>query len=214
MPAFQILAATGNAHKVREMAAILAPAGIGVLGPDDVGGIPEVVEDGATFRENAVRKAAEIAAATGRVVVADDSGLEVMALGGAPGVYSARYAGPGGNDGRNVAKLLAALEGIRDRRARFVCVIAVAAPNGDVRTAEGEVRGRIIAGPRGDGGFGYDPVFVPEGHTQTFAELPPTVKNGISHRRNALAAAIEAGIFECLATTARAGPGRPEGEQE
>ena len=190
-----ILAATGNAHKIEEMAAILAPAGITVLGAADVGGIPEVVEDGTTFRENAVKKALEVAAATGLMVVADDSGLEVAALGGEPGIHSARYAGEGGNDGRNVAKLLKRLAGEKDRRARFVCVIAVAGPAGLVGTAEGEVAGSILHQPRGEGGFGYDPVFVPLGHEKTFAELPAAVKNGMSHRRNALAAGLAAGLF-------------------
>jgi XTP/dITP diphosphohydrolase len=190
-----ILAATGNVHKVREMSAILAPAGVRLLSAQDVGGIPEVEEDGLTFRDNAIKKACAVAAATGRRVVADDSGLEVEALGGEPGVRSARYAGAGGNDGRNVRKLLARLDGVTDRRARFVCVIAVADPDGLVGTAEGEVRGRISDAPRGSGGFGYDPVFVPAGHAQTFAELPAELKNGMSHRRNALAAALALGLF-------------------
>lgn len=196
MPAsVEILAATGNAHKIREMGAILAPAGVRLLSPAEVGGIPEVVEDGASFRENAVKKACEVAAATGRRVVADDSGLDVTALGGAPGVLSARFAGAGGNDGRNVRKLLGLLEGVAERRARFVCVIAVADPGGLIGTAEGEVRGQIAQAPRGSGGFGYDPVFVPDGYTQTFAELPGSVKNGMSHRGNALAAALAQGLF-------------------
>ena len=190
-----ILAATGNAHKVLEMSAILAPAGVRLLSALDVGGIPEVIEDGASFRENAVKKACEVAAATGRRVVADDSGLEVEALAGEPGVLSARYAGAGGNDGRNVRKLLARLAGVTDRRARFVCVIAVADPGGLIGTAEGEVQGRIVDAPRGTGGFGYDPVFVPAGYEQTFAELPAALKNGMSHRGNALAAALAQGLF-------------------
>ena len=194
-PSIDILAATGNAHKVREMSTILAPAGVRLLSAAEVGGIPEVIEDGATFRENAVKKACEVARATGRRVVADDSGLEVVALAGEPGVFSARYAGEGGNDGRNVRKLLGKLEGVTDRRARFVCVIAVADPGGLVGTAEGEVRGHIALAPRGTGGFGYDPVFVPEGYEQTFAELPAEIKNGMSHRGNALAAAVAQGLF-------------------
>lgn len=190
-----ILAATSNAHKVREMGTILAPAGVRLLSASEVGGIPDVIEDGATFRDNAMKKACEVAAATGRRVVADDSGLEVSALGGRPGVLSARYAGDGGNDGRNVRKLLGELAGVADRRARFVCVVAVADPGGLIGTAEGQVRGRIIHEPRGGGGFGYDPVFVPEGYEQTFAELPADVKNGLSHRGNALAAAVAQGLF-------------------
>jgi XTP/dITP diphosphohydrolase len=191
----EILAATSNVHKVREMSTILAPAGVRLLSAGEVGGIPEVVEDGATFRDNAVKKACEVALATGRRVVADDSGLEVAALGGQPGVLSARYAGEGGNDGRNVRKLLDRLDGVAERQARFVCVIAVADPGGLIGTAEGEVRGQIAHAPRGAGGFGYDPVFVPEGCEQTFAELPAAVKNGMSHRGNALAAAVAQGLF-------------------
>ena len=184
----ELLAATGNAHKVKEMRAILAPAGVRLLSAGDVGGLPDVVEDGATFRENAIKKACAIAAATGRRVIADDSGLEVAALDGAPGVLSARYAGEGGNDGRNVAKLLGALDGHSDRRARFVCVVAVAGPEGLVGTAEGEVRGRIGDQPRGQGGFGYDPVFLDPASGLTAAELPAARKNAISHRGLALAA--------------------------
>ncbi|NLD43708.1 MAG: RdgB/HAM1 family non-canonical purine NTP pyrophosphatase [Chloroflexi bacterium] len=195
----ELLAATGNAHKVDEMRAILAPAGVRLLSARDVGGLPEVDEDGATFRENAIKKACAIAAATGRRVIADDSGLEVAALDGAPGVRSARYAGAGGNDGRNVAKLLAALDGRSDRRARFVCVVAVAGPEGLVGTAEGEVRGRIGDQPRGQGGFGYDPVFIPDGYEQTFAELPDEVKNAMSHRGRALAAALAQGLLAAQA---------------
>ena len=195
----ELLAATGNAHKVDEMRAILAPAGVRLLSARDVGGLPEVDEDGATFRENAIKKACAIAAATGRRVIADDSGLEVAALDGAPGVRSARYAGAGGNDGRNVAKLLAALDGRSDRRARFVCVVAVAGPEGLVGTAEGEVRGSIGDQPRGQGGFGYDPVFIPDGYEQTFAELPAEVKNAMSHSGRALAAALAQGLLAAQA---------------
>ena len=113
-------------------------------------------------------------------------------------MHSARYAGEGGNDGRNLAKLLREMEGVSDRRARFVAVIAVAGPDGLLGTAEGEVRGRIIAEARGDGGFGYDPAFVPEGFELTFGEMPAEVKNKLSHRANALHAAVKAGLFQKL----------------
>lgn len=192
----EIVAATGNKHKIAEIQAILAPLGLRVLSANDVGGMPDVVEDGETFRDNAVKKALAGARALGRTVLADDSGLEVVALHGAPGVYSARYAGEGGNDGRNLSKLLREMTDITDRRARFVAVIAVATPEGLVGTAEGEVRGIIASAPRGQGGFGYDPVFVPEGEVETFAELPAAVKNAMSHRGNALKAAVAAGLFK------------------
>ena len=195
----EILAATGNANKVREMRHILAPLGVKVLSPSDIGGIPDVVENGDSFEENARKKALEVAKAMNRNVAADDSGLEVAALDGAPGIYSARYAGEGGNDGRNVRKLLDNMKQENNRQARFVCVIAVATPNGIVGTAEGEIRGTIARKARGNGGFGYDPVFVPEGGTETFAELPPETKNSMSHRRNALRAAVDQGLFRDLA---------------
>ncbi|MBQ4479671.1 MAG: RdgB/HAM1 family non-canonical purine NTP pyrophosphatase [Victivallales bacterium] len=186
-----LVVATGNLHKVQEIKQILEPYGYQVLGADECGGMPEVVEDGATFRENAVKKAVAAAKALNRTVLADDSGLEVFALGGEPGVFSARYAGEGGNDGRNLAKLLLKLEGVSERGARFVCSIAVASPDGTVLgICEGEVRGRIAAEAHGDGGFGYDPAFIPDGYSQTFGELPAAVKNSLSHRANALRAAL------------------------
>ena len=168
----EILVASGNLHKIREMQAILAPHGIKLLSPQEAGGIPEVIEDGTSFAENAIKKALETARASGRTVLADDSGLEVEALHGEPGIYSARYAGEGGNDGRNVQKLLLKLQGCDMRRARFVCVIAVATAEGLIGTAEGEIKGQITRSPAGTGGFGYDPVFIPDGFQNTFAELP------------------------------------------
>ena len=192
----QIVAATGNAHKVVEMSSILAPYGIEILGAGTRGGMPEVDEDGETFKENAIKKATTCARLWNCPVIADDSGLEVMALGGAPGVHSARYAGEGGNDGRNLRKLLANLEGVEDRRARFVTVVALALPDGTVKTAEGTVSGRIIHEARGTGGFGYDPAFVPDGYDKTFAELPAETKNSLSHRANALKNAVAQGLFE------------------
>ena len=191
-----MVAATGNRHKIEEMQAILAPVGITVTGAAEAGGMPAVEEDGATFTENAIKKALAVARFLRRVVVADDSGLEVAALDGRPGVHSARYAGEGGNDGRNLAKLLREMQGVGDRRARFVAVVAVAGPDGLIGTAEGEVRGTIAAEPRGSGGFGYDPAFVPDGFDLTFGELPAEVKNQLSHRANALQVAVRAGLFQ------------------
>ncbi|NLF93816.1 MAG: RdgB/HAM1 family non-canonical purine NTP pyrophosphatase [Oligosphaeraceae bacterium] len=194
----EIIAATGNAHKVREIQSILAPYQIRVLPAEAAGRMPEVLEDGLTFADNAVLKALAGARAWGRCVLADDSGLEVQALGGAPGVHSARYAGEGGNDGRNLAKLLQNLAGQTDRRARFVCVIALAGPQGLLGVAEGEVRGHIAEAPSGNGGFGYDPVFIPEGYRESFAALPEAVKNTLSHRSRALQAALAQGLFSAL----------------
>ena len=191
----EILVASGNLHKIREMQAILAPHGIKLLSPQEAGGIPEVIEDGTSFAENAIKKALETARASGRMVLADDSGLEVEALHGEPGIYSARYAGEGGNDGRNVQKLLLKLQGCDMRRARFVCVIAVATAEGLIGTAEGEIKGQITRSPAGTGGFGYDPVFIPDGFQNTFAELPEECKNQLSHRARALQAALQQGLL-------------------
>lgn len=181
-----IVLATGNKHKVREVREILQPAGIHVLAADEVGGMPEVEEDRATFEGNAAKKAVECAAALGRVVLADDSGLAVDALSGAPGVLSARYAGEHGNHTANIARVLRELREGGNRRAHFVCVLAVASPDGHVETIEGAVHGAIAESPRGTGGFGYDPIFIPDGHSQTFAELPADTKNRLSHRGDAL----------------------------
>jgi XTP/dITP diphosphohydrolase len=206
----EIAVATGNSHKVEEMAAILAPWGVRPRIARDFGPVPDVVEDGETFLANAVKKAEETARALGCSVIADDSGLVVPALGGAPGVYSARYAGEGGNDGRNVAKLLREMAGMTDRRARFVCMIAVADPEGIAGVVRGEVHGRIIHDPRGGGGFGYDPVFVPDGFEKTFAELPARVKNDLSHRARALRRVAAAGLLTDPDDRAAAGPGGTE----
>ena len=191
----EILVASGNLHKIREMQAILAPHGIKLLSPQEAGGLPEVIEDGTSFAENAIKKALETARASGRMVLADDSGLEVEALHGEPGIYSARYAGEGGNDGRNVQKLLHKLQGCENHRARFVCVIAVATAEGLIGTAEGEIKGQITRSPAGTGGFGYDPVFIPDGFQNTFAELPEECKNQLSHRARALQAALQQGLL-------------------
>jgi len=185
----RLLVATKNRHKVREIAQVLGLREDEVTSALDFPDLPDVVEDGATFEANAVKKAVSLARATGRVTMADDSGLEVDALDGAPGVYSARYAGEPADDAANNAKLLKALARAGDRRARFRCVLALADPSGRVRTVEGCCEGAIAAAPRGAGGFGYDPVFVPEGHERTFAEMAPAEKHRLSHRGRALAAA-------------------------
>jgi XTP/dITP diphosphohydrolase len=184
----KIVLATRNQHKVDEIRAILRPLGVELLSACDFLGAPDVVEDGDTFEANAIKKAVALANATGMAALADDSGLEVDALNGEPGVRSARYSGEGATDARNVAKLLRALVGRSARKARFRCVLALAEPSGRIRTAEGRCEGRIIGEPRGRSGFGYDPVFVPDGHEQTFAEMDSIEKNRISHRGRALAA--------------------------
>ncbi len=187
----RIVIATSNAHKLQEFRAMLEPLGHQVVGAGEMGGMPEVVEDGKTFEENAAKKACQAAMAFHCPVMADDSGLEVLALDGEPGVLSARYAGEGGNDGRNLAKLLGKLQGVTDRRARFVCVIALADERGVLQgCVRGEVQGHMAQAPQGNGGFGYDPAFVPQGYDKTFGELSATVKNSLSHRARALEKAV------------------------
>jgi XTP/dITP diphosphohydrolase len=185
----QLLVATNNAHKVKEIGGILAEFSLPLLTPAEIGGLPELPETGTTFADNAAEKAlaaAQFAQARGLAEVwafADDSGLEVAALGGAPGVYSARYAP---TDPERIARLLRALDGTPDRRARFVCVIALADADRLLASFRGEVCGTIAGAARGVGGFGYDPVFIPDGYDRTFAELGPAVKDRISHRARAL----------------------------
>ena len=184
-----ILIATNNPHKSDEIVAMLAEfPGVRVLTLRDLAEQPpEPVEDGATLEENAYIKAREIHDATGLPTLADDTGLEVDALGGAPGVYSARYAGEGATYADNCAKLVAELEGKENRRARFRTVMCFV---DGARTlfAEGSVEGHIVPVGRGAGGFGYDPIFVPEGSPKTFAEMESAEKNAISHRGRALVA--------------------------
>lgn len=183
----QIILATRNRHKVDELHALLSPLAIRVASVLDYPNMPDVVEDGATFEANAIKKARAITAYTGLPALADDSGLCVDALDGAPGVYSARYAGENGNDVANNAKLLAALADIPDveRGAQFVSVIAYATPAGDIHTFRGTCAGIITRAPRGTNGFGYDPLFYLASHEQTMAELAPSEKNQISHRARA-----------------------------
>ncbi len=182
--------ATRNEGKARELAALLE----GVAARfESLAGHPKVVlppEDAATYRENALAKARAVRAALGVPAIADDSGLEVDALGGAPGVRSARYAGEGATDADNIRRLLAELAGVPTARrtARFRCVLALARGPGDEIVVEGTCEGRILDVPRGERGFGYDPLFLPEGGTRSFAELPADAKNRISHRAFAAAA--------------------------
>ncbi len=182
-----LLIATHNPGKVREYRELLRDLPVRLTFLDEVGIDDEVPETGRTFEENAVQKALAYARRSGLLTLADDSGLEVDALGGAPGVHSARYAGPHATDEDRIRKLLDALRGVPPERrtARFRCVIAVATPEGDLITAEGRVEGRIAEAPRGHHGFGYDPVFYLPDLGKTMAELPPEEKNRLSHRARA-----------------------------
>ncbi len=188
----KLVIATRNAHKLEEIQAIFDFQGLDVQSAFDFPEIPDVVEDADTFVGNASKKAVEVAKATGCWALADDSGLEVNALEGAPGVYSARYAGEPCSYEKNNEKLLHELSGVKNRSARFRTVIALSDPEGHVKTVEGICPGKIIDELRGTHGFGYDPLFVPEGYEQTFAELDASVKNKISHRARALRAAQDA----------------------
>lgn len=183
-----IVLATRNKKKIEEMKRIIANLSISTRTLDDFPGCPEVEEEGITFEENAVKKALTVAQSTGKPSIADDSGLEVYALNGAPGTLSARYAGEDANDRRNIEKLLFEMRSIADekRGARFVCCIALAFPDGKVKTFTGYVEGRIGREPRGTYGFGYDPLFYPQGHKRTFAEMADNEKDALSHRGKAL----------------------------
>ena len=186
-----ILIATGNSHKTEEIKDILGCN----YAVDDLTGkdFPKIDETGTTFLENATLKAVEISKLTDQWVLSDDSGLEVDALDGYPGVYSSRYAGEEGNDSANNAKLLVELakqSNGNNRSARFRCVIVLAKNGERLAHFSGSVEGRIIDTLSGDAGFGYDPLFIPEGHDQTFAQLPSRAKNLLSHRSRALAAAL------------------------
>jgi XTP/dITP diphosphohydrolase len=192
----QLLLSSGNAKKLRELRALLEPLGIDLLTPADVGGLDEVVEDLPTFAGNAAKKATAAATSKGHWALADDSGLEVDALDGAPGVLSARFAGVHGDDDANNRLLLERLAGLpeAERGARFVCALALSRPDGTLAAQiEGTARGRILEAPRGDGDFGYDPLFLftEPGHDATgrgFAELSPEEKSVVSHRGRALRA--------------------------
>ena len=182
----KMVLASKNSHKLREMQDILSAQGVEVVLESDVGADVDVEETGATFEENALLKAKAVMEATGLPAIADDSGLCVDALNGAPGVYSARYGGPELDDTGRYQLLLENLRGQLDRRGKFVSCICCCFPNGDRVEARGECPGTIAYAPKGTGGFGYDPVFFLPGLKKTFAELTPEEKNAISHRGNAL----------------------------
>ncbi|NJP68858.1 RdgB/HAM1 family non-canonical purine NTP pyrophosphatase [Streptomyces spiramenti] len=185
----QLVLATRNAHKVTELRAILAAAGVTseLTGADAFPEIPDVKETGTTFAENALLKAHALATATGLPAIADDSGLCVDVMGGAPGILSARWAGRHGDDPANLQLLLAQLSEIDDphRGAYFACAAAFALPDGTERVVEGRLAGTLRHEPAGPNGFGYDPILQPEGETRTCAELSPAEKNAISHRGRA-----------------------------
>jgi XTP/dITP diphosphohydrolase len=187
----RLVVATSNPGKAREIAEILAGLPIEVLSLSDYPAIPEVEESGSTFEENALIKALHAAQYTGEAVLADDSGLEVDALDGKPGIHSSRFAGPGATDAQKNELLLQMLADVPDdkRTARFRCVAALVAPSGDYWTFDGACEGRIIHESRGSNGFGYDPLFYVPDYDMTMAELPAEVKNRISHRAKAMAEA-------------------------
>ncbi len=184
----ELVIATRNVGKIREMADFLKPVVPRILSLRDFPEIHEIVEDGRTFAENAVKKARTVARRTGRWALADDSGLAVDALQGRPGIFSSRYAGEGASDTEKIQKLLQEMASIPEgqRQARFICVMALSSPGGETQVAEGECAGRITLEPRGQEGFGYDPVFIVSEFDRTMAELSLEVKNRISHRAKAL----------------------------
>jgi XTP/dITP diphosphohydrolase len=179
----KLFLATGNIKKIKEISEILE--GYEILSINDGYTIPDVVEDKNTFEENSQKKALEIAKSVGMPVIADDSGLCVEALGGAPGIYSARYSGENATDKTNNIKLIQELKGKENKKAKFVCVITLAKPDGEYHSFRGEVEGVIVDIPGGTDGFGYDPHFYIEKYGKTFAEIPEIKKN-ISHRAKAL----------------------------
>lgn len=202
-----LVIASHNAGKVREIAALLEPFGAKVTSAGDLG-LDEPEESGATFRDNAVIKAGAAAAAAGKPALADDSGLVVPALDGAPGIHSARWAGPQRDFAEAMARLEQAMAGKPDRSCNFTCALALAWPDGYVETFEGSVHGRLVWPPRGFRGFGYDPVFVPNGYDITFGEMEPQEKHRISHRADAFRRLVAA----CFApaTKSRHGPGHEQ----
>jgi XTP/dITP diphosphohydrolase len=184
----RLVLASGNQGKIREIRQVLEGLPLEIFTYDDFEEWPLLEEKGSTFEENAVAKATLLSRWAGLPALADDSGLEVDELGGAPGVISALYAGEHGNDAANIARLLREMEGVPEERrgARFVCVLALASPRGERLLVRETCRGLLAEAPQGELGFGYDPVFIPEGMERTMAELPLEEKNAISHRGKAL----------------------------
>lgn len=195
-PGTEIVIASHNPGKVREIRELLEPLGVVAIGAADAGlGEPE--ESGATFEANAILKARAAADESGRVALADDSGLCVDALGGAPGVFSARWAGPNKDFRVAMARVERELDAMKVRapKAKFVCVLALADPQGEVKTFAGEVTGQLTFPPRGDKGFGYDPIFIADGMHETFGEIAPPTKHGMSHRARAFQKLIESQVL-------------------
>ncbi len=186
----KLIIASNNKHKIYEIKAILGSHFDEILSLSEAGIDHETIEDGTTFMENATKKAREIAELSGCPSLADDSGITAHALGDAPGVFSARYAGSHGDDGANNALLLANLSDKADKGAHYTCAMALVFPDGRLVTAEGYMYGTITPDARGERGFGYDPIFIPEGESRTVAEMTDEEKNAISHRGRALSALL------------------------
>jgi XTP/dITP diphosphohydrolase len=186
MPPSRLVLGTGNPGKVDELRALLSDLSIEVVPGPTLDDPPDVTEDADTLEGNAKKKAEAYRSSTGLPALADDTGLEVAALDGRPGVHTARFAGPDCSPEENKQKLLTVLNGVDNRRARFRTVVALVEQDDEVHTFEGVCEGTITTAPRGEGGFGYDPLFRPNRHDQTFAEMPPEAKNELSHRRRAL----------------------------
>lgn len=186
----RVVLATRNSGKIAELRRILSAYGVQLVGLDAVPEVGEIAETGATFAENAMLKAREVSRVSGLVAIADDSGLVVDALNGMPGVLSARWSGRHGDDQANLELVLAQLADVPDDRrgAAFVCAAAAAAPDGRDVVVEAEMTGTVLRAPRGSNGFGYDPIFVPDGESMTTAEMPPARKDSISHRGKAFRA--------------------------
>jgi XTP/dITP diphosphohydrolase len=189
-----LVVASHNKGKVREIDELLAPFGFMVKGAAELG-LAEPEETEATFEGNAILKARAAADASGMMALADDSGLSVTALGGAPGIYSARWAGEGKDFSTAMARVEHEMKGAKDRSAKFVCVLALASPDGETETFRGEIEGTLVFPPRGMQGFGYDPIFVAHGMTETFGEIDPTAKHAMSHRARAFEKLVNSPIF-------------------